>query len=179
MAAADTLPKESLLNGYCGAKDFMDVYSGDIGSRPELLTCDIREFAVHFTKIDMPWAKTLLKLRDTTVKPLGLKTTKDLAEDAKPKRLAEVRPGDRIGFFKVYEILENELLIGEDDWHQDFRLSVYRDRKGDSPRVFLSTCCKRHNPFGYAYLALILPFHKMLVRQSIERGLERPLLAVA
>ncbi|WP_420415500.1 DUF2867 domain-containing protein [Roseibium sp.] len=174
MIAADTLPLDSHLNAYRRPIDFMDVYSGDLSARPDLLACDIRALGGHFTTIDMAWAQKLLKLRDQVVRPFGLKTTKDLAKDAVEKQVSELQAGDRIQFFKIYEIREDEILLGEDDWHQDFRLSIFR-RKGPSPRVYVSTCCQRHNIFGHAYLAAILPFHKMLVKQSLENGLKRPL----
>lgn len=174
MIAADALPLKSHLNTYRRSQDFLDVYSGDLSERPDLVACNILEFAAHFTTIDMAWAQGLLKLRDQIVRPLGLKTTKDLAKDAIVKPVSDLQPGDRIAFFKIYEVSEDEILLGEDDWHQDFRLSVYRSKTG-SPRVYLSTCCQRHNIFGYGYLAAILPFHKKLVKQSIEYGLKRPL----
>ncbi|QDG77781.1 DUF2867 domain-containing protein [Labrenzia sp. PHM005] len=174
MIAADTLPLDSQLNAYRQPKDFMDVYSGDLSVRPDLLECDIRAFGVHFTTIDMAWAQKLLILRDQVVRPLGLKTTKDLAKDGVKKPVLDLQAGDRIQFFKIYQIGADEILLGEDDWHQDFRLSVFRKR-GPSPRVYVSTCCQRHNIFGHAYLAAILPFHKMLVKQSLENGLKRPL----
>ncbi|WP_420337578.1 DUF2867 domain-containing protein [Roseibium sp.] len=174
MSAAASLPLDSHLNAYHASKDFMDVYSGDLTGRPDLIECDIRVLARHMTTIDMPWAQGLLKLRDRLAKTVNLKSTDDLASEAPPKPLSEVGPGDRIAFFKVYEVRENEILLGEDDWHQDFRLSVFRQVK-PYPKVFVSTCCKRHNLFGYAYLAAILPAHKMLVKQSIDNALKRPL----
>ena len=53
MSAAARLPLDSHLNAYHASKDFMDVYSGDLTGRPDLIECDIRVLARHMTTIDM------------------------------------------------------------------------------------------------------------------------------
>ena len=176
MTARAELPPSSRLHDYRSAGDFMDVYAADLSARPDLAGADIRLIAAHFTRTDMPWAQALLRLRDCVVRPLGLKTTKDLETEAPARPLTAVEVGDRIAFFKVYDISDDEIILGEDDWHQDFRLSIYRATE-PTPQIYAATCCKRHNLFGHAYLAAILPFHKMLVQQNLDSGLRRPLAA--
>lgn len=178
MSMSDKLPAESSLNTYYSSRDFMDVYSVSLKGRPDLIEADMRILADHMLMADIGWMNTLLSLRDTLVKPLGLKTTTTLALEQSGKPVAEREPGDRIGFFRIYQVRDNEIVLGEDDWHQDFRLSIFRS-EWPTPRVYASTCCKRHNFFGHAYLALILPFHKKIASSVLDNAVRQELSEAA
>lgn len=178
MAKTDQLPFDSALQAYVGAKDFMDSYAVEIADRKDLQQCDIRELAEQFGNIELDWAIKLLKLRNILMNPLKLKTTDDLAAEQVQKPAIEKRIGDRVAFFRIFEVLENEIILGEDDWHQDFRVSLYRTTDTD-PRVIMTTVCKRHNAFGHAYLATVLPFHKLIVRATLDDGVRKPMQTAA
>ncbi len=174
MSRPDKLPVKSLLNDYRAPEDFLDVFSASLDYRSDLHTVDIRILADHLLNADIGWMKRLIAARDLVVKPLGLKTTDDLAREQSQLPPSKREAGDRIGFFRIYEVRRNEIVLGEDDWHQDFRLSIFRS-EGRHPRVYASTCCKRHNLFGHVYLALILPFHKKIAATVLDCGLETKL----
>lgn len=174
MAKPDLLPQDSSLQGYFSQGDFIDSYSASLENRQDLQSCDIRLLAELIGNIDIGWATGLLMLRNVLMKPLRLKSTADLKELQRTARTLDKTIGDRVAFFKIYEIHNDEIILGEDDWHQDFRVSLYRTR-GASSRVIMSTVCKRHNAFGYAYLATILPFHKLIVKSTIDAGIKKPL----
>lgn len=169
MSQSDTLPAESRLNAYRSKGDFLDCYSVSLRSRPDLLEADMRVLANHILNSDISWMRTLLTVRDRLTGLVGMKTTDRLALEQSGLPLEERQVGDRVEFFKIYSVSDNEIVLGEDDWHQDFRLSVLRTA-GRSPRVFAATCCKRHNLAGYAYLALILPFHKLIARSVLDKA---------
>ncbi|MCZ4271307.1 DUF2867 domain-containing protein [Maritalea porphyrae] len=175
MAKPDQLPSDSTLQQYYSPGDFMDSYSSSLKGRPDLLDCDIRLLAEQIGNIEIDWAVNLLKLRNILMQPFRLKSTKDLMDNAQVPPL-EKTIGDRVAFFKIYNISENEIILGEDDWHQDFRVSLYRTSAAN-PRVIMTTICKRHNAFGYAYLAAILPFHKLIVRSTLEAGIKKAITA--
>jgi hypothetical protein len=175
MSRADKLPEQSCLKAFYASDDFMDTYSVSMKGREDLLEADMRVLADHILNADVAWMKTLLRVRDRVVKPLGLKTTDDLLLEQSDLPLADRKPGDRVGFFKIYRVDENEILLGEDDWHQDFRLSIFRET-GDKPRVYASTCCKRHNVFGHVYLALILPIHKKIASTVLDNAVVQKLV---
>ena len=168
------LPDTSWLHTYMAPTDYVDVYAADLSARADLQACDIRQLGGHFADVDMAWVKALLAIRDGLVAPLGLKTTKFLETQGQILPADEKAVGDRIAFFKIYHIDTDEIVLGEDDAHQDFRLSIYREG-GPSPRLHMATCCKRHNVLGHAYLALILPFHKSIVKATLAKGLRKPL----
>jgi hypothetical protein len=169
MAIRDKLPEDSLLNAYRAADDFLDTYSIPIPGREDLLTADMRVLAERILTADIGWITALMKFRDKLAGLIGMKTTQALAQEQTAAAASGKGVGDRVGFFKIYSVSDNEIILGENDWHQDFRLSLYRQRQGGG-QIFASTCCKRHNLAGHAYLALILPFHKMIVKTMLARG---------
>lgn len=177
MSKSDELPEQSLLNGYFASGDYLDVFSVSLEGRTDLQTADIRVVADHMLNADIGWMKSLLAMRDKMAGPFGLKTTADLSRDQRACPLTERHAGDRIGFFKVYDICKDEIVLGEDDWHQDFRLSIFR-MSGGRPRIFAATCCKRHNVFGHLYLALILPFHRKIVTTVLDTAVGSPVRSV-
>eukprot|EP00903_Cladosiphon_okamuranus_P001244 g1242.t1 len=147
-----------------------------VPDRPDLLDADMRVLANHILNADISWMRALLAVRDRLTGLIGMKTTDKLALEQSDMPLDMRQVGDRVEFFKIYSISDNEIILGEDDWHQDFRVSVLRTN-GRSPRVYASTCCKRHNLGGYAYLALILPFHKLIARSVLDKAVESRLVA--
>ncbi len=173
MSRSDTLPPESWLHSYARPQDFMDCYSVVLIDTWALHTASMVEIADLLVSVEVPGAEQLVQLRNLIVKPLGLKTSDEIEPDAPAPRDRALDVGDRIGFFKIYRISEHEIILGEDDVHQDFRVSLYRQVEAPS-KLYAATCCQRHNLFGYAYLAAILPFHKMIVKGMLD-GLTKKL----
>ncbi len=113
------------------------------------------------------WIGWLTNIRDAIVACFGLKTTKHLAT------LSGDANGGRIAFFKIYSKSESEIILGEDDKHLDFRLSVLRS-PDLSPtlggQLTVSTIVRCHNFFGRAYIFIIAPFHRLVVKASLRRA---------
>ena len=113
------------------------------------------------------WVTALMRARDTIMGAFGIKTAKAM-QSAPPGEV-----GTRVGFFRVYAKNDNEIVLGEDDRHLDFRLSVMvRQGNAGSMRseVVIATvvCC--HNLLGRTYLMVIKPFHKLIVRTTLTRA---------
>ncbi|MCW8307458.1 DUF2867 domain-containing protein [Acidiphilium sp. PA] len=96
------------------------------------------------------------------MRPFGLKTAADL----------EAACGDRINIFRVLERYENEINLGEDDTHLDFRLSVLQQPASprQPQRLTVTTLIFCHRPLGRVYITLIAPFHRAVVRRSLDRA---------
>jgi hypothetical protein len=113
------------------------------------------------------WIGWLTNVRDAIVACFGLKTARHLAT------LTSEADADRIGIFRVYGRSENEIVLGEDDKHLDFRLSVLRT-PGLSPtlggQLTVSTVVRCNNLLGRAYLWVIAPFHRLVVKASLRRA---------
>lgn len=102
------------------------------------------------------WARRLLDLRDRIVAPLGLKTARDLAAEKK---------ACRIGFMAVLRRSPDEVVLGEDDRHLDFRVALVR--RGEE--ALMGTWVRPKNRFGRVYLRVVLPFHDLIVRSGMRR----------
>ena len=76
--------------------------------------------------------------------------------------------GDRIVFFPVLSRSADEIVLGADDLHLDFRGSVLL-RRTDRTVVVATTVVRCHNLLGRLYLAAILPFHVLVVTDSLRR----------
>lgn len=107
------------------------------------------------------WAHWLMVVRDAIVSLFGVKTSRQM----------QARRGERIGIFRIYSVSDDEIIVGEDDSHLDFRLSVLRNREaGPHGSVTLASVVHCHNWVGRAYILLIRPFHKLIVQRSLARA---------
>ncbi len=113
------------------------------------------------------WIGKLMNLRDLVVARFGLKTGKYLAT------LARDSTTSRVGPFKVYSTNQTEIVIGEDDNHLDFRVSILCS-SGPSPessrQLTLSTVVHCHNLLGRVYIVIIAPIHRVVVKASLRRA---------
>ena len=117
------------------------------------------------------WAKALLIARGWIVAPLGLRrsTAADFG-DIEIKSAYTI--GQRIARFTLLAQSDSEIVTGGDDRHLDFRVSVRKRVEGDASRVTLSTTVTPHNRLGRAYLATILPFHRLGVRTLLSNAIK-------
>lgn len=116
-----------------------------------------------------PWVGVLMRVRDAIVARLGLKTAAQLE--------AATGPGTRrIGIFKIYQTGPQEILLGEDDKHLDFRISVLlrtETVEGRPQRTLTaSTVVHCHNRVGRLYILLIAPFHRLVVQSMLRRAVQ-------
>jgi hypothetical protein len=99
------------------------------------------------------WIATLMAARDCLVTPFGLKTS----------RSSERPATDTVGIFPVLNETPARLVAGFDDRHLDFRVVIDVASAGPGQRVTATTLVLTHNRLGRVYLAIILPFHRLIV----------------
>lgn len=151
------LPLTSLLRKRMQPGDFVDSYAVPLAD-PELTPLQLAERLTV-----MPgWVNGLLWLRNGLVSPFGLKTAADLP----PPSGVDPEPGDYVSFFRLDELSSNEAILGEDDAHLDFRVSVLKTA-GPQPLAAISTWVRPHNLGGRLYLLGVLPFHKLIIRRML------------
>ena len=102
------------------------------------------------------WANALMRLRNLLMKPLGLKTE---SSDT----------GDR-AIFPVHIDETDELIIGTDDRHLNFRIAIVRQ----NGMIHMATWVHRNNLLGRIYLAVVMPFHILLTRGAMRRIASTP-----
>jgi hypothetical protein len=85
---------------------------------------DVDAFARAFIHHRPPtWVRALMSVRDAVVGVFGLKRGRDAPASPETAAGAFV-PGAFAGIFRVVERDDREILLGEDDRHLDFRLSI-------------------------------------------------------
>ena len=161
-AVSIPLPPESAIAKAYASMNLADAYSIELpagaSTHPELLA---RFIFAH----QAPWIGSLLKLRDALVAGFGLKTARQLAA------LEAESGARRLSIFKIYSTSPTEIVLGEDDKHLDFRLSVLcsgQSAPGAQRQLILSTVVHCHNRLGRFYIFLIAPFHRLVVRSSLR-----------
>ncbi|WP_106744761.1 DUF2867 domain-containing protein [Yoonia maritima] len=147
------LPSNSQLWQMVEPGDFIDGYAVQSPLSPQ------QAAKIGFS---MPsWANALLALRNTIVKPLGLKTESSDTGDG--------------AIFPVQFEDENERIIGTDDSHLNFRISVMRQ----DGMIHMATWVHRNNLVGRIYLAIVMPFHILIVRDAMRRISSAPIASQA
>lgn len=134
---------------------FIDAYSVTVNDA----ALDARHAAEKMTARGPRWIELLLRLRNRLVAPFGLKT-------AAPTGIGAP---DSVGIFPVLHETPDRLVAGLDDTHLDFRLVVDVAGTGTERRVTATTLVLTHNWLGRTYLAVILPFHRLIVPSMLRK----------
>ncbi|MEJ8800484.1 DUF2867 domain-containing protein [Pontibacter sp. H249] len=119
---------------------------------------------------------TLFAIRNKIVGLFGLKTSGQTSNKQKLLDNFKCVPGDQLGLFKVYDKTENEVVLGEDDKHLDFRVSLFLDKlldDADKKSLTITTTVKFNNFFGRVYFLIVRPFHKLIVQAMLKGILKR------
>jgi hypothetical protein len=163
-ATAVALPAQSGVTNFYPTVDLADAYAialpPDASRDPDVLA--------RFIFSHQPaWIKQLTRVRDVIVAGFGLKTAKHLGT------LVSAPHAGRLGIFKIDKTSETEIIVGEDDTHRDFKVSVLCSRApvpASGSTLIVSTVVHCHNRLGHVYLFVIAPFHRMVVKSSLRRA---------
>jgi hypothetical protein len=153
-----TPPSDGVVAESYGDADFIDAY---VVRLPSDVPYPMKEIADRAFGSRAGWITVLLRIRDATMSRAGVKTTDDM-------RGSQPLPG-RVDFFPVLSEQEHEIVMGEDDRHLDFRLSLQRRFDQEGAFVIATTVVRSHNLLGRAYLAAVRPFHDVVARSSLSR----------
>lgn len=146
-------PPESAVADWYENASLLESYSIDLNSsNPD----SMRALANRTVGNSPAWFKAMNAVRDAVVKPFGVKTSGEVRAS---------RPDDeRVDFFPVLSESNDEIVLGEDDRHLDFRLSLLRRNSPAGTQLIATTVVHSRNPFGVTYLRLIKPFHYLAIR---------------
>jgi hypothetical protein len=134
---------------------FVDAYRVAV----EATALDARKAAEKMFARGPRWIEALINLRNMVVAPFGLKTSGE----------GEPASGGMIGIFPVVSETPERLVAGFNDHHLDFRVVVDVATAEAGQQVTTTTLVLTHNPFGRAYLALIMPFHRLIARVMLRQ----------
>jgi hypothetical protein len=162
MAKNFIYPPDGALRRYYTEGDFLDGQSVPL-PHPAPDAADLT-IATFFAMPD--WVKLLLAVRDRLVGPLGLRTGSEA--DLRPPTREEIIDASYPGIFAVHSATPDEVILGANDRHLDFRVSVLRSVEQDL--VAISTWVHPHNLAGRLYLAGVYPFHRIIVARCLANA---------
>jgi hypothetical protein len=144
---ATAVPPGGLLDGALPRVDFADAHA--VEARPGTPT-DPQAWADAVFRDPPPWVVGALGLRQALVGLVGIER------------------GDSSAFATLART-DDEVLLGTDAGHLDFRASVRREPQ----RVVVSTVVRLRNARGRAYFAVVRPVHPIVVRAMLARAAGR------
>jgi hypothetical protein len=162
------LPTETLVAQAFPHTDYADAYRMQL---PAGAPRDLDAVARAALGTAPRWVTLLMWLRDRIVGIIGLKTSKRLAR--RDRGHATLQVGDALGIFRVFDRSADELLLGEDDRHLDFRLSVLMRNDGSADWAIVSTVVRFNSWLGRAYFLPVRQFHKLIVPAMMRSAYQR------
>lgn len=145
------IPEKSTITNGFGSIDYYDSYQ---------IKKESNENAEEISKeiMQLPgWVNVLFSIRNRVVGLFGLKTDRDTTETKT--------------FFKLIENREDEIVMGEDDKHLNFRASIMKDESAGS--IYLTTVVHYNNVWGRIYFLPVKPFHKIIMKTLLKKYLKR------
>jgi hypothetical protein len=152
-----SLPAQSGVTGFYQQVHLADAFAIPL---PAGASRDPETLARFIVAHQPAWVDRLTQLCDLIVACFGLKTAHHLATLAKDEKAG------RVGIFRIYDKSATEIVLGEDDRHLDFRVSVLCGPQD----VTVTTVVHCHNLPGRIYLFVIAPFHRLVVKASLRRA---------
>jgi len=171
------LPSTSLLFNDGKSYDYIDSYRGEFMDRNQ--TIGATEIGKAFFSSGPKWMEKLFTLRNKIVRVFGLKTPDKIADRTSQLKNFRCEQGDQFGLFKIFNKTNNEIILGEDDKHLNFRVSLFLDHEPNNTHkksLTISTTVIFNNGFGRLYFLPVRPFHKLIVPamlKGIIKELER------
>jgi len=119
------------------------------------------------------WIGSLFKFRNLLASLFKLKTGEKVENQKEVIQYFKGKVGERIGLFQVFERSASELILGEDDRHLNFRVSLLLGQEHNGLRdLTISTTVSFNNWFGKVYFVPVKPFHKLIVPSMLKGTLK-------
>lgn len=147
-----TIPEKSTITNGFGSIDYYDSYQIQ---KPSPKSAE--EIARELMK-GPEWANVLFYIRNRVMGIFGLKTERNNTETNT--------------FFTTIENKEDEIVMGEDDKHLNFRASIIKDESEGT--IILTTVVHFNNVWGRVYFLPVKPFHKIIMKSLLKRYLKKP-----
>ncbi len=168
-----SLPEESVLNIPDISYDYLDSYEREFNNQEKVI--EIEEVVLLFFSSGPEWIEQLFTLRNRIVGLFGLKTSEPIKDRQHALQSFHCEPGERLGLFKVFYKSPHEVILGEDDKHLNFRISLLIRSSGHtSTKLIISTVVTFNNWFGKMYFLPVRPFHRLIV-PAMMKGIIRKL----
>lgn len=157
------LPHTSLLNTGCATPGYADSFQCFIIDPKNTITPT--DVGKAFFTSSPKWVGSIFKLRNGIASLLGLKVPAKLDKQAALNNF-NCEPGEQLGLFKVFGKTGEEIILGEDDRHLNFRVSLFLQQDADDAQkkhLTVSTTVTFNNLLGRLYFLPVKPFHTFIV----------------
>ncbi|MGT2503730.1 DUF2867 domain-containing protein [Bradyrhizobium guangxiense] len=160
-AHAVPMPDNSVLAPLYAGADLLDAFAIQL---PAGASDDVEVLARAALERQAWWIRALTRVRDVVMATVAVKSSRAVG-------LAAAARGPVIGFFPVLSKSATELILGADDWHLDFRVTIQlRANAANGRELVAGTVVHCHNWLGRIYLKTIAPFHRVIVPASLEQA---------
>lgn len=160
-ARAVPMPGNSVLAPLYADADLLDAFAIEL---PVEASDDLEVLARIALERQAWWIRALTGVRDVVMAPAGVASSRAVG-------LAGAAHGPVIGFLPLLSKSATELILGADDLHLDFRVTVQlRANAANARELLAGTVVHCHNRLGRIYLATIAPFHRVIMRANLERA---------
>jgi hypothetical protein len=163
------LPDKSLLKIDEKSFDYIDSFQGSFIDKNGNI--DSTKIGKSFFESGPKWIDKLFAFRNKLVGLFGLKTSGKITDRQKLLDNFKCEKGEQLGLFKVFAKTADEIVLGEDDKHLNFRVSLLIDKQTESKtdkNLIISTTVKFNNWFGRFYFIPVRPFHKLIVPTMLK-----------
>ncbi|MFN8309863.1 MAG: DUF2867 domain-containing protein [Chitinophagales bacterium] len=169
-----SIPENSLLRFPSKPFDYSDSYSGVIHDPQHQRTST--DLARAFFSSGPKWVDVLFKLRNKAVAILGLKTSNNSVDRTALLANFKCEVGQQFGLFQVFEKNDEEVILGTDDKHLNFRVSLHVANAVHQHNLrvaTVSTVVHFNNVFGRLYFLPVRPFHQLIVPAMLKAMLKQ------
>ena len=160
-ARAVPMPSNSVLAPLYAGADLLDAFAIRL---PAGASDDLEVLARAGFERPAGWIRALTRIRDMVMASVGVKSSRAIG-------LAAAGRGPVIGYFPLLSKSATELVVGEDDSHLDFRVTIQlRADAANGRELVVGTVVHCHSRLGRIYLATIAPFHRAIARANLEQA---------
>lgn len=167
-----SIPEGSVLFKEEKLFDYTDSFKGELNTKRNIST---EEMGRAFFTSTPQWGKKMFAFRNSVVKMFGLKTGTGSSKPLSPDDF-KLEVGDQIGIFQIFDKTDREIIIGENDKHLDFRVSIFYDNiqhGTENSFLTISTTVKYHNRMGMLYFIPVRPFHQLIVPVMLKKMIKK------
>ncbi|WP_138429985.1 DUF2867 domain-containing protein [Fodinibius saliphilus] len=168
-----TPPDSSVLRATENNYHYVDSFQGTLKAKHHDTTP--KEIAKAFFSSEPKWITNLFSLRNTIVSVFGLKTPVKVNNRERILNNFTCDPGEQIGLFKVINKTDSEIILGEDDKHLNFRVSMLIEpykKKSQKRKLIITTTVSFHNWLGRIYFLPVKPFHRLIVPTMLQSTIQ-------
>ncbi len=164
-----SLPLASKIQQSLRAIDFCDAYQADL-LNPQMTVKQACAAVFGYSPL---WVKYLMQIRGFFASITGLKhEANGLSMSNASFNESQYQVGKRLGLFTIQSLSADELIMGDDDKHLNFRISVYKSVENGVSLITVSTVVEIHNWFGKAYMFIVKPFHKYIAKSMVQKAVD-------